>query len=249
MLIDTHCHIDQYDSPEAIVSDCEKSRRFVVAVTNLPSHFAIAADRLKDSEWVKPALGLHPMAAKEARLEMGAFRRLARYADFVGEIGLDGSRHGIASLERQRKVFEDVLQTIGDRPRFITVHSRGAEPEVLAALARHKIGPVAFHWFTGTLLDLTAAMAAGHFVSINPAMLRTEKGLRAIEAVGRDRILAETDGPHSTVDGRPALPADVARVYEFLATKWDVSTRDVEQQIEANFNSILRSVAAGKIGR
>jgi len=131
MLIDTHCHIDQFPSPEDVIRQCETGGLRVVAVTNLPSHFAIAADRLRKHPLVSPALGIHPLSASKGIRELAAFKRMAPYADFIGEIGLDFSRHGEASKSIQERVFEEVLGAITDRPRFITLHSRGAEGAVL----------------------------------------------------------------------------------------------------------------------
>ena len=124
MLIDTHCHIDQFPSPQDVIRECETSGLRVVAVTNLPSHFAVAADRLRKHPLVSPALGIHPLSASEGIRELAAFKRMAPHTNFIGEIGLDFSRHGGASKTIQERVFEEVLRAIQDRPRFITLHSR-----------------------------------------------------------------------------------------------------------------------------
>ncbi len=77
MLIDTHCHIDQFASPEDVVRECQTGGLRVVAVTNLPSHFALAADRLRKYPLVSPALGIHPLSASEGIRELVAFKRMA----------------------------------------------------------------------------------------------------------------------------------------------------------------------------
>ena len=134
VLIDSHCHVDQFPHPEEIVRECEKASIRVVAVTNLPSDFAIAADRLKGHPHVWAALGMHPLMATKAIRELSAFRRLVPYVDYVGEIGLDYSSEGIATKAVQDRVFEEVLGSLEDRHRFITLHSRRAASEILARL-------------------------------------------------------------------------------------------------------------------
>ena len=239
MLIDTHCHIDQFPSPEDVIRECETSGLRVVAVTNLPSHFAIAADRLRKHPLISPALGMHPLSASEGIRELAAFKRMAPHANFIGEIGLDFSRHGDASKTIQERVFEEVLRAIQDRPRFITLHSRGAEESVLERLRRHRIKAAVFHWFSGPAKILDDVLNQGHFVSINPAMLSSASGQRVIAQSPRERVLVESDGPFTKVQGNICKPADVALVYKFLAARWNVSMEEMIYTVKVNFERIV----------
>ena len=38
-MLDTHCHIDLYKNPKAILDRCENKGITVFSMTNLPSHF------------------------------------------------------------------------------------------------------------------------------------------------------------------------------------------------------------------
>lgn len=240
MLIDTHCHIDQFPSPEDVVRECEKSKLRVVAVTNLPSHFAVAADRLRSHKLVSAALGMHPLFAGEGVRELGAFKRMVPHSNFIGEIGLDFSRQGIASRAIQERVFDEVLSAIQDRPRFITLHSRGAEAAVLEGLRHHGIKGAVFHWFSGSVKVLEDVFAGGHFVSINPAMLSSANGQRVIAQSPRERILVESDGPFAKFQGRVFNPSDVAFVYQDLAARWNVSNERAVDCVKSNFERILQ---------
>lgn len=239
MLIDTHCHVDQFPSPEEVVRECEKSALRVVAVTNLPSHFAVAADRLRGHKLVSAALGMHPLFAAEGIRELAAFKRMASHSDFIGEVGLDFSRQGMASKAIQERVFEEVLSAIQGRPRFITLHSRGAEAAVLEGLRRHGIKAAVFHWFSGSVRVLEDVFAEGHFVSINPAMLSSASGQRVIAHSPRERILIESDGPFTKFQDQVCRPTSVALVYQHLAALWDVSNETAVACIKSNFESIL----------
>lgn len=243
MLIDTHCHIDQFSSPEDVVRECENGKLRVVAVTNLPSHFAVAADRLRGHKFVSAALGMHPLFAPDGIRELAAFKRMAPHSDFIGEVGLDFSRQGIASKAIQERVFDEVLSVVKDRPRFITLHSRGAEAAVLSGLCRHGIKAAVFHWFSGTGKVLENIFAEGHFVSINPAMLSSPSGQRVIAASPRERILVESDGPFTKLYDHVCRPTSVAIVYQNLASRWNISNDRVVACIKSNFDSILGRVA------
>jgi TatD DNase family protein len=235
VLIDSHCHVDQFPHPEEIVRECEKTSIRVVAVTNLPSDFAIAADRLKGHPYVWAALGMHPLMATKAIRELSAFRRLVPYVDYVGEIGLDYSSEGIATKAVQDRVFEEVLGSLGDRHRFITLHSRGAASEILARLQAHRIQHAVFHWFTGSAGELDKIVDAGHLVSINGAMLRSSKGISLVRRVPREAILIETDGPFSKIGDRASKPADVKAVYEKLSVQTGCAVSELMHVVSANF--------------
>lgn len=249
MLIDTHCHIDQFPSPERVVRECEESSLRVVAVTNLPSHFALADDRLRGHPLLSPALGIHPMAANEGIHELAAFKRMAAHVDFIGEIGLDYSRHGQATKGVQERVFEEVLRAIANRPRFITLHSRGAEIPVLEALNRHKIRGAVFHWFTGTSEALDRVLQEGHFVSVNAAMLGTASGKKVIARAAKSSVLVESDGPFAKIKGRPSHPNDITAVYRDLAAQWAVNLAEAVESVANNFNRIVQPLGLDKGGR
>ena len=238
MLIDTHCHVDQFPSPESVVHECEADRIRVIAVTNLPSHFAMAADRLQAHSMVTAALGLHPLFVTQGLRELSTFKRFAASADFIGEIGLDFSRHGKDTSGVQERVFDEILQVIKDRPRFITLHSRGAENAVLEGLKRNEIRGAVFHWFTGSARNLAAVLDAGHYVSINPAMLGSESGRRVVDSAPQNQVLAESDAPLAKVNGRPSSPKDVALVYAELAKKWKVSVGETIDILGDTFKRI-----------
>src|SRR4051794_37096360 len=104
MLIDSHCHIDQFQSPETVVRECVTHGIRVIAVTYLPSHFAMASDRLRENSFVTPALGMHPLFVSQGVRELATFKRMAFSANFIGEIGLDFSPAGKASAGLQEKV-------------------------------------------------------------------------------------------------------------------------------------------------
>lgn len=244
MIIDTHCHVDHFPNPEGLVDECERLRLKTIAVTNLPSHFEMALPHLRGKAYVTAALGMHPMCAKEALPERSYFRRFAAQADYIGEVGLDFSRHGKTTSDVQEKVFEFVLDAISDRPRFVTIHSRGAERAVLDALRRHGIQRAVFHWFSGPDSAHAELVSAGHFLSVNPAMLKTAKGRRFLETTPLDQILAESDGPFARIEGKSIGPLQVSVVYEEIARLHKLSRAEAEECLESNFQRANGSIIA-----
>lgn len=242
LMIDTHCHLDQIDSPESIVEGCRAKGMQVVAVTNLPSHYALSLPHLKDSPLIKPALGLHPLLAAANQHELMPFVRLANGAEYIGEIGLDFSPKGAPTRDAQVAAFERILDALKGCRRFITVHSRGAVIPVLNLLQRKGVGPVVFHWFTGSSSELGRVIDAGHYLSINPSMLGTATGRRVIEATPEDRILTETDAPFARIKGRTTLPWDVDAVLSHLVVEWKKDCGEVERAIAENFTRLISPI-------
>ena len=237
-MIDTHCHLDQFPHPETIARAAEKRGITTIAVTNLPSHYTLSLPHLQGFQHVHPALGLHPLAARAHARELPEFLRLAPSARFIGEVGLDFSPAGRETRELQIASFRRVAECLSGSRHFVTVHSRGAEPDVLDILNQYGLSPVVFHWFTGSRTDLSKVLAAGHFVSVNTAMVSSTRWRDLFPLVPKERILPESDGPFAKCGTRPAEPADIRVVLEWLAEQWSISSGALEDLIEANFNSL-----------
>jgi TatD DNase family protein len=232
--VDAHCHVDRYPSPPAVFAEAAAAGVVVVAVTELPSHFHRLSLRLGHRPLMRLALGVHPLRARDARpTELALFNRLLDDTDYVGEVGLDGSRHGRDSLPTQRKVFEQLLGQPRLRRKVLTVHSRGAEAEVIERLAASGV-TVALHWYSGALKHIDAALDAGLWFSVNPAMIRSASGQRIIAALPTDRVVTETDGPWTKTGGRPCRPADMASLVVDLAARWGEDTAEARQRVLDN---------------
>ena len=238
MKIDTHCHIDQFPRPLATVEAAERARVATVAVTNLPSHYLAGRPHVQNRRYLRLALGLHPLAARDHARELDGFLRLATEANYFGEIGLDFSPEGIQTKDIQIRSFRRVIACLAQRHRFATLHTRGAETEVLEILDEYKVGPVIFHWFTGGEAELMQVLAAGHYLSINPAMTQSHRWQHLFTSVPMERVLTETDGPHVQIKGRPADPPKVTDVLIWLAQRWLIEPDSVENRVDNNYQRL-----------
>ena len=238
MLIDTHCHIDRFPDPEALVAECEANSVQVVAVTNLPSHYEMALPHLASSNSVIPALGFHPLSATLDRNELKIFQRHAKHAKYIGEIGLDFSKVGFPSRQLQEDVLGSVLHAIQGTSSFITLHSRGAEREVLQALQSYKIPIACFHWYTGGVRVLEDILSAGHFISINAAMLGTQKGVKLLEIAPLNQLLAESDGPYAKRNRQVCTPKSVMAVYQAISDRFNLGLDEVHSVLEGVINFV-----------
>lgn len=242
-LLDTHCHLDQYPSPPSVLADARLADIEVVAVTDNPDDYRRLRTRLGAGRaGVSVALGLHPAsAAAAAPGQLSRFFRMLGEARWIGEVGLDYAPGTSASEKRrQRHVFESILGHDQIQSKILTVHSRGAAIEAVAALSATKPRAV-LHWFTGSPAVAEKAADAGMWFSINSAMVRSPRGRELIAGFPRDRVLCETDGPYCRVGRRPAVPTDIAALPSALSGIWKVDVVDANSQLARNTEALLAS--------
>jgi TatD DNase family protein len=238
-MLDAHCHLDRYPDPLLTATEAERGAVVTIGVTNLPSHFQLGLPHLRAFRRVRLALGFHPLCAAAHAGELALFRKLLAETSYVGEVGLDFSKEGRPTRTAQERCFREVLVAVSAQPKFVSLHSRGAESLVLEMLSEFAVERAVFHWYTGTTCVLDRIAAAGHYFSVNPAMVGTPKGRAIADRIPPDRILTETDGPHVRIRDRPAKPADVRLVLEYLATSWGEPLPEVELIVRKNLARLL----------
>lgn len=234
-MIDVHCHFDMAQNPEKYISDNEKSQIITIGMTNLPSHFQMGINHVKRFKYIRLALGLHPLRAKEHVKEFSKFRQYVNETSYIGEVGLDFSREGFSTKEIQIKSFEFVLDCIRKKNKIISLHSRRAEKDTLDMLIEKGIQDAIFHWYSGSLNVLKDIVNAGYYFSINSAMTQSDNGKKIIENIPKELILTETDFPFIE-------NSDINSVQRYLSSFWGNSIAEVEKTIDSNFKTLLHKM-------
>jgi TatD DNase family protein len=245
-VIDTHAHLDGgTDEAAAVVRRAQDAgvTRIVAVGSGIESSRATL--RLAhDHDGVYAALGIHPHQAgsddatrlTELRELLGDGRVVA-----VGETGLDFYRDR-APRERQLEVFEAELELARDTGKPVVIHTRAAETETAAALARFD-GAVVLHCFSSAAL-LSVALERGYYVSFagNVSFPNATELRLAATQVPADRVLAETDCPYlapQPVRGRQNEPAYVMHTVAALAAARGDDPAELEAQIDANASGLF----------
>lgn len=228
-MIDTHCHFDMMPQPEAYIRQKEQAGDIVIGMTNLPSHFQIGQPHLRGYKHIRLALGLHPLLAAESKSEVTLFKRLINQTSYIGEIGLDFSKEGLATKDEQVVVLRELLSAIRGKKKIVSVHSRRAEKELLALLSEYEIKNVIFHWYSGPVDLIPDILAQGYYFSVNEAMCLSKNGRAIIEKIPRERLLTETDAPYNertniraALDYMKMSEADVLKNFSGLLTRLKV---------------------------
>lgn len=233
--VDAHCHLDLFPDPAALARQIDDRRVHTIAVTNAPSVFTHTEHIAAGSRYLRAAAGLHPELVATHSGELEQLWPCLERTSYVGEVGLDYSTNDPALRARQRAVFEKILARCAAlRDKTITVHSRRASSDTIAAIGDHFPGKVILHWFTGTRREVERAARSGLYFSVNPAMVTSQKGRELIDAMPRDRVLTESDGPFVKLGPQPADPTSVPIVIQYLARTWRLDAAEIAHVVLAN---------------
>jgi TatD DNase family protein len=229
--LDLHAHVETTISAR----DLTALDAVTFAVTRSPQEWdAAVARRDASTVW---GIGCHPglVAAVKAFCPDDFAERLAGAA-FVGEVGLDGRSR--VPLAAQRRVLDEVLLVLQSTPRVVSIHSVAASGNVMAALKARPVVGTILHWWRGSAEETRLAIDMGCFFSLNGAEARRPKVLSLLP---RDRVLTETDFPHTKRSDRAAdRPGRTETIERALEAQWGEDRWGVRQQLWSNLRTLLR---------
>lgn len=234
-MIDVHCHFDMAKSPEKYILKNEREKTLTIGMTNLPRHFQMGFHHVRKYKYIRLALGLHPLLAEEHHKEYSRFKECVDKTSYIGEVGLDFSKHGYLTKDIQIRSFEFVLDNVKDKNKILSIHSRKAEWETLELLLDRKIKNSIFHWYSGPLNVLSSIIDSGYFFSINSAMIKSKKGKRIISKIPKELILTETDFPYIN-------NSSIAFIHKYLSNVWNIPIEEVDKKIDMNFIGIINGL-------
>ncbi len=242
--VDFHCHLDLYPDHEAAIARAESARIYTLTVTTTPKAWARNYELTRHTRFVRAALGLHPQLVAERAGELPLWERHLPETRYVGEVGLDAGPRFYKSLDAQKHVFRSVLERCAEAGgKILTVHSVRSVPAVLDMIEQYlpqDRATVVLHWFTGSKSEARRATTLGCYFSVNAEMTRSDRGRALICELPIDRILTETDGPFTQVDGRPSEPADVKTTVTAIADVRKVPVDAVTTAVTSNLRSLLK---------
>lgn len=205
----------------AAISQAERAGIYTLAVTTTPKAWPRNRDLTQPCKYVRAALGLHPQLVAERHGEFDLWEKYLPEARYVGEVGLDAGLHCYRSFDLQQQVFVRILAMCAEvGGKILTVHSTRAVKSVLDSIEAH-LPPdrvrVILHWFTGSMAEARRAVSLGCYFSINGEMMRTNSARQLVADLPIERLLTETDGPFTAIDGCPTRPTDVSLAIDAIA--------------------------------
>ena len=245
MFIDAHVHLDKYgDLLDQALQQIEREPIFTVATAmDVPSYHQLQriAER---SDLVLPIFGIHPRRAAEYVDRLSEIGRYVETSPAIGEIGLDF--HWVkdaATYPAQRKVLEYFIAAAREQNKFVNLHTKAGEKEILDLLERYDVKRAIIHWYSGPMDVLRAMIEYGCYFTIGVEVLYSDY----IKEIGRTipdhLLLTETDNPGALrwlkKNDEIGMPAAIKQVVDAVACLREVSRLELESLIQANFARLI----------
>ena len=253
-MIDTHCHLDACEPPDAEL--VERAR--AAGVTQLATvgtdgasiERALATAHRHDE--VFAIVGRHPHeTAGFGPAELDAIERAAAdsRARAIGETGLDYYRD-YAPRDDQRRAFEAQLELAARAGLPVVIHTRAAEDDTFAVLRERAaaLPAVVLHCFSAPE-RLAECVERGYLCSFagNVTYAKAAELQDAARELPPELLLVETDSPYLSpqpVRGKPNEPANVVHTARYVAELRGVSYEELERTVEANAARVFGLPAA-----
>ena len=252
MLTDSHCHLDEFDDPAAVLDAARQAGvGGVIAVAqDLASMQSVLALKGRFPQTVRAGLGLHParvieQTAEETEAALDFLAQRLPEADELGEVGLD---YKWADTPERQQHQHDVLDRqleIAQRCRKpASFHSRRSQRQVMeraVAFYRETGLSAQLHWFTQSRKLVRVCNDEGLYVSVGPAIVDDDQAQQVARTVSDDLLLVETDAPVA-IGGVAGTPARARVVAEKLGELRDVCVETIVRQTHQNLARFLGTV-------
>jgi len=245
MLIDAHVHLDKYGGLlDQALQEIDTEPIFTVATAmDLPSYLELQriAER---SNLVLPTFGIHPRRAAEYVDRLSEIGRYIETSPAIGEIGLD--LHWVkdsATYPAQRKVLEYFIAAAREQKKFVNLHTKAGEKEILDLLERYDIKRAIIHWYSGPMDILRALIDYGCYFTIGVEVLYSDYIKAIARTIPDHLLLTETDNPGALrwlkKTDEIGMPIAIKDVVDGLARVRQTVQEEIELLVQGNFARLI----------
>ncbi|MFM9872178.1 MAG: TatD family hydrolase [Fimbriimonadaceae bacterium] len=244
-MIDTHCHLNDakaFPNPGLAVREAHDAGVEKLIIVGIDTEWSeIAIEIAEAHENVFAVVGWHPTsAAKYSTAELKKIEALAQHEKCVGigEIGFD-FHWDYSSLEQQTVCLLDQLELAESIGKPVVFHCREAYSALLDVLENRSVMPYLMHCFAGNLDDAQRCFELNCVFGVDgPVTYKKADDLRsALEFIGLDRLVLETDAPWLSpvpYRGKPNHPKYLGHICEGLAGVFGVEKGVVGEKTTRN---------------
>jgi TatD DNase family protein len=269
MLIDSHCHLDDYEDLPAILANARAAgvgTLLAIGIGDGPDTMHRALDLAHAHSEIFASAGIHPQEAHQATPEnLAKLETLARdpRCIAIGEIGLDYYHLDNPDIPTQQAAFVAQMKIAAAVGKPITIHCRTSGLAVPKAKAKYEpadawedlLRLIAEHWtptglhgimhcFSGNEDQAARSLTAGFYLSFAGNVTYPKSTtIQAVAATApADRILVETDAPFLApipLRGQTNEPAYVANTARFVAELRGIPPEKLAELTTANFGALF----------
>lgn len=247
MLIDTHCHLDDYNEEELkIVLEHMKNHIMIVSGVNDATNQGVF-ELCHRYDNIYGTVGIHPEEIDS--IQTDSFLQMEKMLQddkivAVGEIGLD-YHYTKENIEKQKEVFIRQIELAHQYQKAVVIHSRDAIQDTYDILYKYKDSNIPFvlHAYSGSVemakqfTDLGVILGIGGVVTFKNA----EKLKEVVEIYSLSHFVLETDSPYLTPEpyrGTKNEPYHTLLVAEKIA---EIKKVRVEQVIEETSKNAIQT--------
>lgn len=236
-LIDTHFHLDHYVNHNDLYNEINSLKQYTLCVTDSPGVYVSCNKIYKTNKYIKFALGFHPCNKLLNSKDFMDFMHLVDTAKYIGEVGMDFSSSKYLPKDKQKKYFSEIIKVASLQNKPITVHLRKSENYAIEIIERYKPQKCIIHWFNGNEEQLQSLLKLNCYFSINTNMINNVRKNQQLLILPKNRLLIESDGPHTKINSKKYSPCMLETAYSQIARCLGITK--LHQQIYSNFNELL----------
>lgn len=245
MLIDAHVHLDKYgDLLDEALRQIDQEKIFTVATAmDVPSYLEL--QRIGErSALVLPTFGIHPRRAADYADRLQEAARYIEASPAIGEIGLDF--HWVkdpSTYPAQCKVLEYFLAAAHEQNKFVNLHTKGGEKEIVDLLEKYDIQRAIIHWYSGPMDILRAMIDFGCYFTIGVEVHYSDHIKEIARAVPDHLLLTETDNPGALKwlkkNDEVGMPIAIQEVVDRIAELRRSTPAQITQSVHENFRRLI----------
>ena len=239
--------MDKYgDLLDEALKQIETERIFTVATAmDVPSYLELQKIGER-SELVLPTFGIHPRRAAEYADRLPEISRYIEMSPAIGEIGLDF--HWVkdtSTYPAQRKVLEYFIAAAAEQNKFVNLHTKAGEKEILDLLERYDVHRAIIHWYSGPLDILRAMIDYGCYFTIGVEVHYSDYIKEIAKLIPDHLLLTETDNPGALKwlkkNDEIGMPEAIADVVKTIAQLRQSTSAQIEETVQRNFARLVQN--------
>jgi len=252
-MIDSHIHLTNHQYTEDIENIIKVSKekgvtKVIVIGCDEESFSKTIEFGNENKDWVKIALGWHPVDVKSWDNEI--INKIKKQYEInpnlvaIGEIGLDYHWHP-EEKEEQKKIFRKQIELAQELDLPIIIHARESYQDSYDILKEYAPVRGVMHSFADDLEMAKKFVDLGMKIGLSgPITFKNGQNQKDVaKGINLGNILIETDGPYLTpvpYRGKRNLPEYIEYVADEIALQKGIEKEEVLRETEKNTRELFR---------